>query len=298
MPSIYNLFQGWGCITFNAVIRRKYFKMHGLTPIFVAMLSLDLTGKTALVAGSTQGIGLASAQSLADLGATCVLISRNEESLVKAVATLNTSKGQQHSYLVADFSNPGQVQQAAAAFIAQNPIHILVNNTGGPPAGPVVDAKPEAFLAAFQQHLICNHLLATTLMPSMKEAGYGRIINIISTSVKIPLKNLGVSNTIRGAVASWSKTMANEVAQFGITVNNVLPGATATARLEAIINNKVSKAGITEEEAEREMLQEIPARRFGKPEEIAAMVAFLATPAAAYINGTSTPVDGGRTGTI
>ncbi|HTM65892.1 MAG TPA: SDR family oxidoreductase [Flavipsychrobacter sp.] len=272
--------------------------MPGLQPIFVAMLSLDLTGKTALVAGSTQGIGLASAQSLADLGANCVLISRTEESLQKAVASLNTSKGQQHSYLVADFSRPEQVQQAAAGYIAKNPIHILVNNTGGPPAGPVVEAKPEAFLAAFQQHLICNHLLATTVIPSMKEAAYGRIINIISTSVKIPLKNLGVSNTIRGAVASWAKTMANELAQFGITVNNVLPGATATARLETIINNKVAKAGITEEEAEQEMLREIPARRFGKPEEIAAMVAFLATPAAAYINGTSTPVDGGRTGSI
>ena len=262
------------------------------------MLDLNLSGKTALIAGSTQGIGLASAQVLALQGATCVLIARNEEALKNAVASLDTSKGQQHSYLVADFSNPGQVKKAAEEFVSKNPIHILVNNTGGPPAGPVTDAKPEEFLNAFHQHLICNHLLATTVLPSMKKEGYGRIINIISTSVKIPLKNLGVSNTIRGAVASWSKTLANEVARFGVTVNNVLPGATATGRLEAIISNKVSKTGASKDEAEKEMLEEIPAKRFGRPEEIAAMVAFLASPAAAYVNGTSIPVDGGRTGTI
>jgi 3-oxoacyl-[acyl-carrier protein] reductase len=262
------------------------------------MLHTDLSGKTALVAGSTQGIGLASAQALAALGATCVLISRNEAALQKAVTTLSTDHQQQHSYLVADFSNPEQVASVAGSFVEQEPVHILVNNTGGPPAGPIVDATPEAFLAAFHQHLICNHLLATTLLPGMKNAGYGRIINIISTSVKIPLRNLGVSNTIRGAVASWAKTLANEVAQFGITVNNVLPGATATGRLEAIIHNKVAKGGVSQEEAEQEMLSEIPARRFGKPEEIAAVVAFLACPAAAYVNGTSIPVDGGRTGSI
>jgi len=262
------------------------------------MLQLDLKGKTALVAGSTQGIGWASAQMLASLGARCVLIARNEEALKKAVVTLPASHRQEHAYLVADFSKSEQVKQVATEFVSQNPIHILVNNTGGPPAGPIVEAAPEAFLAAFQQHLICNHLLATSVLPSMKSAGYGRIINIISTSVKIPLKNLGVSNTIRGAVASWAKTWANEVAQFGITVNNVLPGATATARLESIISNKVNKTGVSQEEAEQEMLSEIPAKRFGKPEEIASMVAFLASPAAAYVNGTSIPVDGGRTGAI
>lgn len=262
------------------------------------MLSLDLGGKTALVAGSTQGIGLASAQALASLGARCVLISRNEESLKKAVATLDSAKGQRHEYIVADFNQPEEVGKQVNAYVQSNPIHILINNTGGPPAGPVVDAKTDAFLTAFQQHLICNHILATAVIPGMKAAGYGRIVNVISTSVKIPLKNLGVSNTIRGAVASWAKTMANELASFGITVNNVLPGATATGRLEAIINNKVSKTGVSQEEAEQEMLHEIPAKRFGQPEEIAAMVAFLASPAAGYVNGVSIPVDGGRTGSI
>lgn len=262
------------------------------------MLSMDLKGKTALIAGSTQGIGLASAQSLADLGAGCTLISRNENALQQAVATLSTGQGQQHRYLVADFSDPQQVKEVIEGYVQANPIHILVNNTGGPPAGPITDATPDAFLQAFNQHLICNHILAAAVTPWMKKEGYGRIINIISTSVKIPLKNLGVSNTIRGAVASWAKTMANELAQFGITVNNVLPGATATGRLEAIINNKVAKTGLSQEEAANEMLAEIPAKRFGQPEEIAAMVAFLASPAAGYVNGTSIPVDGGRTGSI
>ncbi|HLO70592.1 MAG TPA: SDR family oxidoreductase [Flavipsychrobacter sp.] len=262
------------------------------------MLSMNLSGKTALVAGSTQGIGFASALALASLGANCVLIARNEEALKAAVAKLETAAGQQHSYLVADFSNPANVQEAVSGFVQNNTIHILVNNTGGPAAGPIVDAAPNNFLQAFQQHLICNHILATLAMPGMKAAGYGRIINVISTSVKIPLKGLGVSNTIRGAVASWAKTMANELAPFGITVNNVLPGATATARLENIITNKSAKTGTALDEVEKEMLEEIPAKRFGKPEEIAAMVAFLASPAAGYVNGTSIPVDGGRTGSI
>ncbi len=262
------------------------------------MLSLDLKGKTALVAGSTQGIGLAAAKMLASIGANCVLIARSEEALKHAVALLDTSRRQIHSYLVADFSNTVQVQQVITSYLAKHTVHILVNNTGGPPAGPVTDALPDAFLTAFQQHLICNHLLTTAVLPGMKNEGYGRIINIISTSVKIPLKNLGVSNTIRGAVASWAKTMANEVASYGITVNNVLPGATATGRLDAIIQNKVAKTGVSREDVRDEMVAEIPAKRFGSPEEIAAVVAFLASPAAAYVNGASIPVDGGRTGAI
>ena len=262
------------------------------------ILSQDLTGKTALIAGSTQGIGLATAQTLASMGAACVLIARNEAALKTAITTMDASKGQQHQYLVADFSQPENVREVAGKFLANNPIHILINNSGGPAAGQAVDAETDAFLAAFNQHLICNHILATLAVPGMKAAGYGRIVNVISTSVKIPLKNLGVSNTIRGAVASWAKTLANELGSFGITVNNVLPGATSTGRLENIINNKAAKTGVEKASVEEEMMDEIPAKRFGKPEEIAAMIAFLTTPAAAYVNGTSIPVDGGRTGSI
>jgi len=262
------------------------------------MLSLGIQGKTALVAGSTQGIGFAAAEALASLGANCVLISRNEEKLKSAAARLDTAQGQQHSYLVADFQKPESVESVVSSFLKDHNIDILVNNTGGPAAGPVADATPEQFIAAFQQHLICNHILVCLVMQGMKQAGYGRIVNVISTSVKIPLKGLGVSNTIRGAVASWAKTMANELGQYGITVNNVLPGATATERLETIIDNKVAKTGLQANAVEKEMLEEIPAKRFGQPAEIGAVIAFLCTPAAAYVNGTSIPVDGGRTGSI
>jgi len=262
------------------------------------MITLNLSGRTALIGGSTQGIGWASACELAAMGATCVLVARNEQRLEEAVLQLKAISDLPHSYLVADYNNPQQVQEVVGSYTAKHTVHILVNNSGGPAGGPITEAGAEAFLIAFNQHLICNHIISKLVIPGMKAAGYGRIINIISTSVKIPLKELGVSNTIRAAVAGWAKTMANEVGKYGITVNNVLPGATATERLETIIKNKVARSGAAKEEVEDHMLAEIPAGRFGRPEEIAAMVAFLALPAAGYVNGTSIPVDGGRTGSI
>jgi 3-oxoacyl-[acyl-carrier protein] reductase len=261
-------------------------------------MQLSLIGKHALVGGSTQGIGLAIAQELALLGATCTLIARNETSLKQAVTTLNSDQNQQHDYLVADYSNYEQVKEVVAGYVAKTNVHILINNSGGPAGGPITEATPEAFLSAFQQHLICNQLITQLVVPGMRADAYGRIVNIISTSVKIPLKNLGVSNTIRGAVASWAKTMSNELAVDGITVNNILPGATATARLEAIVNNKSSKTGAAKDEVEQEMMDEIPMKRFGQASEIAAVAAFLTTPAAAYLTGVSIPVDGGRTGSL
>lgn len=261
-------------------------------------MQLSLEGKHALIGGSTQGIGLAIARELAQLGATCTLIARNETALKEAVTTLPATAGQQHDYLVADYSDYEKVKAVVAAYVQQQTIHILINNSGGPAGGPITEATPEAFFSAFQQHLICNQLLTQLVIPGMKADGYGRVINIISTSVKIPLKGLGVSNTIRGAVASWAKTMSNELAAHGITVNNILPGATATARLETIVNVKSAKTGTAKEAVEHEMLEEIPMKRFGRPEEIAAAAAFLATPAAAYITGVSIPVDGGRTGSL
>ena len=260
------------------------------------MISLSLAGKTALVCGATQGIGRAAAQALASLGATCILLSRNAESLQAAVHTLDDRGGQQHRFLVADFADAAALEKVAKE-LGDLHIDILVNNTGGPPAGPVADAKAEGFLAAFHQHLLANHLLASAVLPHMQAQGWGRIVNVVSTSVKIPLKGLGVSNTIRGAVASWAKTLSNEVAQWGITVNNVLPGATATGRLSGIIENKAAKAG-SKESVEAEMQAEIPAKRFGRPEEIGSVIAFLCTNAAAYVNGVNLPVDGGRTGSL
>lgn len=261
-------------------------------------MNLSLDGKKALVCGSSQGIGFAVAEQLALMGAHCTLFARNKKSLDEAVTHLDISLRQQHQVLVADFSNPDIVKQVINEWSKENRVQILVNNTGGPPSGPITEAKDADFLAAFNQHLVCNHIITLAVMEGMKEAGFGRIINIISTSVKVPLKNLGVSNTIRGAVASWAKTMANELGQFNITVNNVLPGATRTNRLKNIIEKSAEKTNLGESELEEQMMKEIPARRFGEPQEIAAMVAFLASPAAAYVNGTSIPVDGGRTGSI
>lgn len=256
-------------------------------------MNLNLTHKNALVCGSTQGIGKASAKQLAELGANVTLVARNEEKLQHVLTELATDQGQSHNYIVADFQNPESLQQKISA--TGQVFHILINNTGGPAGGPVFNASLEEFERAFTQHLKCNHILAQTVVPGMKTEGYGRIINIISTSVKQPLNGLGVSNTIRGAVANWSKTLANELGVFGITVNNVLPGATATERLNEIINNKATKLGKSIEEASNTMKNEIPAKRFAKPQEIAYAIAFLASEAASYINGINLPVDGGRT---
>src|SRR5215510_7301955 len=213
-------------------------------------MNLSLEGKNAIICGSTQGIGLAIAEELALLGANCTLMARNEEALKAAVHNLDIALRQQHNYLVADFSKPDDVRNAIETHVKDHPVHILVNNSGGPPAGAIVDAREEDFLKAFNQHLICNHIMTKAVIPSMKKEGYGRIINIISTSVKIPIKNLGVSNTTRGAVASWSKTMANELGQFNITVNNLLPGFTRTQRLDTIIANNAKAKNATTDDIE------------------------------------------------
>ena len=259
------------------------------------MIDLSLLNKNAIVCGSTQGIGKSIAIELAELGANVTLVARNEEALKIVLAELDKSKNQKHQYLVADFSDSLHVKFKANEYALQNSIDILVNNTGGPPAGAIVDAEINSFMAAYQSHLLCNHALVQAFLPSMKKNNWGRIINIISTSVKQPLKGLGVSNATRAAVAGWAKTLSFEVAKYGITVNNVLPGATKTVRLENIINSKAAKTNNQIEDIEAEMLAEIPAGRFGNPEEIPALAAFLASPAAAYINGQSIAVDGGRT---
>lgn len=256
-------------------------------------MNLDLTNKNALVCGSTQGIGKASAKQLASMGATVTLAARNEEKLKAVLTELDTAKGQTHNYIVADFQNPLELGVKIAE--TKTRFHILINNTGGPAGGPIFNATLDQFESAFTQHLKCNHVLAQAVVPSMKKDGFGRIINIISTSVKQPLNGLGVSNTIRGAVANWAKTLANELGAFGITVNNVLPGATGTERLSEIINNKAHKTGKSFDEVADIMKTQVPANRFAKPEEIANAVAFLASPAASYINGINVPVDGGRT---
>jgi 3-oxoacyl-[acyl-carrier protein] reductase len=261
-------------------------------------MNLDLRNKRALVCGSTQGIGKASAVELASLGASVTLIARNEEKLREVLKELDTSANQQHDYLVADFAQPESIKQAASSLAGKHVVHILVNNTGGPPAGPALHARPEDFVQAFTAHLISSQILVQAVAPGMKQAGFGRIINIISTSVKTPIKGLGVSNTVRAAVANWSKTLSVELAPFGITVNNVLPGATMTARLTSIIQGRAEKTGKGFEDVQAEMIGEIPAGRICEPGEVAAAVGFLASPAASYVNGINLPVDGGRTASL
>ena len=259
-------------------------------------MNLSLKNKTALVCGSTQGIGKAAAIELANMGANVVLLARSEDKLKDSLKDLDASNGQNHSYLVADFAQPNDLKKTITDFVnAGNKIHVLVNNTGGPKGGMIKDAATDEFLAAFNQHLICNHILVQAIYPGMISEKYGRIINVISTSVKQPLPNLGVSNTIRGAVANWSKTLANELGAFGITVNNVLPGATNTARLQTIVEVKAQQHNETIDDVFEEMASESPMKRIAQPEEVAAAIAFLASPAASYINGINVPVDGGRT---
>ncbi len=258
-------------------------------------MNLNLTNKNALVCGASAGIGKASAMELAHLGANITLVARSEEKLKSVLAELPSNADQSHNYLVADFDDPEDLKEKVILATQQKNYHILINNTGGPKGGPIFSAEVSEFTKAFSQHLVCNQILVQNVVPGMKQDRYGRIINIISTSVKQPIDGLGVSNTIRGAVANWSKTLANELGSFGITVNNVLPGFTATDRLDDIIANAARKFGTSKEEASKMMKGFVPAKRFAAPEEIAYAVAFLASEAASYINGINVPVDGGRT---
>ncbi|HVZ94841.1 MAG TPA: SDR family oxidoreductase [Phycisphaerales bacterium] len=262
-------------------------------------MNIDLRGKHALVCGSTQGIGRACAESLAELGASVTLMARNAEALATVQSSLGRPANQSHDSVVADFSDPESVRRAVTAKIASGAAyHILINNTGGPPGGRAIDANPDEFLAAFRAHLVCNQILAQALVPGMKAGNYGRIINIISTSVKAPIPGLGVSNTIRGAVASWAKTLANELGPLGITVNNVLPGYTDTDRLKSLIDKRADAGKTTSAAVAEDFRKTIPMGRFGTATEIANAVAFLASPAASYISGINLPVDGGRTPTL
>ncbi len=257
-------------------------------------MQLDLTGRHALVCGASEGIGRATAHELALLGADVTVLARRIDALSDAAAALPRKDGQRHDFIVADMADTAGLRDAVTALAKANPVHILVNNTGGPPGGAAIDAELDAFLDAYRKHLLANQTLAQAVVPGMREAGYGRIVNIISTSVYEPIPNLGVSNTTRGAVASWAKTLSRELAADGITVNNVLPGFTETGRIAQIVEGARARSGRSEAEVRSEMMSLVPARRFADPSEPASLIAFLCSPSAGYVNGQSIAVDGGR----
>lgn len=259
-------------------------------------MNLSLEGKHALVGGGSRGIGRATAEALATLGARVTLLARDAAVLDQACAALT---GSGHHVLVADAADPAALRRTVDAHIAAHgPVTIVINNSGGPPGGPAHLADTDAYAAAFRQHLLAAHQLVQAALPAMRAAGWGRVVNVISTSVKEPIRDLGVSNTVRGAVAAWAKTLAGELGRDGITVNNVLPGFTATQRLDYIFETKAKKTGRPRAEIEAAARDAVPLGRFAEPEEVAAVIAFLASPAASYVNGVNIPVDGGRTGSL
>ncbi len=263
-------------------------------------MDLNLSGKRALVCGASAGIGRACAFELAGLGASVVVAARSAGKLAELVGLLpRVHPGQKHEAWVVDLGRADAAGEGAAGLVREGGVvHVLVNNNGGPPAGRAADLPVEAFRAGFESLLATPHAIARAVLPGMREAGYGRIINIASTSVKQPIANLAVSNAIRAATANWAKTLSQEVAGWGVTVNNVLPGYTDTERLAEIFEMRAKKAGVSLEQARAGVVADIPAGRLGRAEEIAAAVGFLASPAAGYVNGINLPVDGGRLGTL
>lgn len=257
-------------------------------------MDLDLTGRHALVCGASEGIGRAAARELAQLGADVTVLARRQAVLDEVAAALPRSGTQRHRALAADAARRDALRARVQALVADAPVHILVNNTGGPPGGTAADADEAAFVDAFGRHLLASHALLQVTVPGMRAAGWGRIVNVVSTSVYEPIAGLGVSNTARGAVAGWAKTLSRELGPHGITVNNVLPGYTETARIEQVLHDRVAATGRSREEVVAAMLASVPAGRFAQPEETGGVIAFLCSPAAAYVNGVSLAVDGGR----
>ena len=261
-------------------------------------MNLDLKNKTAIVCGATQGIGLGIAQGLAEEGVSLILVARNKEKLTHCISSLKNNS--RHSFICADFSKPMELEGEVGSYFKKHKptVHILINNTGGPKSGPIENATSSEFVNAFNMHVLCNHILSSFVIPGMKRAGYGRIINIISTSVKVPIAGLGVSNTIRGAVANWSKTMANELGGFQITVNNILPGYTSTGRLKSLFEKMSKSQKKPVNEIEKKIINNVPLKRLGTVSDVANIVTFLASQRASYISGVNIPVDGGRTGSL
>ncbi len=254
-------------------------------------MNLDLSNKNAFVGGSSKGIGWATAVELALLGANVTLVSRSENILKEKVKLLPNTGNQTHDYLVLDYQNLELVKSKIS--VLKKEYHMLINNTGGPTGGEIIQENTEKFEQVFRQHLVVNQLLTQAFVPFMQKEGFGRIVNIISVSVKQPIIGLGVSNTIRWAVASWAKTLSKEITGNGITVNNVLPGYTLTDRLSEVNKMRSESLKISVQKLEKQLLVNVPSGKFATAEEVASAVAFLCSPSAGAINGVNIPVDGG-----
>ena len=252
-----------------------------------------LEGKTALICGASRGIGAATARIMAKAGANVILASRSENQLNTLLSEISSLGKGVHQILVLDLEDTDSLEGRIQPILDQGPIHILVNNAGGPPGGPLLDASVEELAQPFTRHLHAAHTLVKLLTPGMIIADYGRIIQIVSTSVREPIPNLGVSNTLRGAMASWAKSLSREL-HPSITINNVLPGFTDTERLGSLAQSIHERTGKSIEAIHDGWMSQVPIERLIDPLETASVIAFLASPAAGAIRGVSLPVDGGR----
>ncbi len=256
---------------------------------------LDLSGKWALVGGSSKGIGLAVAQELSRLGASVILTGRDETALMAAKATLAGP----NETVVVDFQSNSSIDKLLAGITEKGrTINILVNNAGGPPSGSFMESRADAMIQALNTHLFAMDQMSRALAPGMRSSGYGRIVNIVSVTARVPLKNMILSNTVRGAVLNWSKTVSLELAPYGITVNNILPGYTRTQRAIDLWQSLSKNQGCSPEDIEKNWKSQVPMGRLAEPEEIANVVAFLCSPAASFVTGISMPVDGGWTPSV